>query len=240
MKKSADSTPLIELRGVEKVYPMGGNPTYALRGVNLSIHPGEFVAIVGQSGSGKSTLMNILGFLDVPTNGSYFFKNEDTSGFDETKLAHLRNKEIGFVFQSFHLLARTSATDNVRLPLLYADVPEAEQKKRAVELLNRVGLGERLNHMPNQLSGGQQQRVAIARALVNRPSVLLADEPTGNLDSASGQEIMAFFDELHAQGNTILLITHERRIAAHARRILEILDGKIVRDVSRDAYLKDL
>lgn len=218
------------------MYQLDGHATYALRGINLTIYPGEFVAIVGQSGSGKSTLMNILGFLDGVSHGVYSFKGYDTRHFSEETLARLRNADIGFVFQSFHLLPRTTAVDNVRLPLLYAGVSEAEQIKRAIAMLTRVGLGDRLHHMPNQLSGGQQQRVAIARALINTPSVLLADEPTGNLDSASGQAILAFFNELHAQGNTILLITHEPRVAAHARRIIEIKDGMIVRDVPREGY----
>jgi ABC-type lipoprotein export system ATPase subunit len=228
--------PLIHLREVQKVYQLEGHATYALRGINLTIHQGEFVAIVGQSGSGKSTLMNILGFLDGVSSGSYFFKGQDTRTFEEETLAQLRNKEIGFVFQSFHLLARTTAVDNVRLPLLYAGVPEEDQIRRAITMLERVGLGSRLKHTPNQLSGGQQQRVAIARALINTPSVILADEPTGNLDSASGKEIIQFFNELHAQGNTIILITHERSVALNARRMIEITDGRIVRDVPREQY----
>lgn len=223
---------LIELQDIKKVYPL----THALQGINLTIQPGEFVAIVGQSGSGKSTLMNIIGFLDAATTGSYFFKGRDTRGFDEETLAHLRNREIGFVFQSFHLLPRTTAVDNVRLPLLYAGVSEREQISRAVGMLQRVGLSDRLHHMPNELSGGQQQRVAIARALINHPSVLLADEPTGNLDSASGQDIMKLFNELNSQAHTILLITHERSVALHTQRIIEIKDGKILRDVPREAF----
>ena len=228
--KKTDQKPTIEIKEVEKIYGIDGALTHALRGVSLTIHQGEFLAIIGQSGSGKSTLMNILGFLDTVTTGHYHFKGKNVTSYTEDELAQIRNKEIGFVFQSFNLLSRTSAVDNVRIPLVYAGVPEKEQIERATQALDSVGLNHRLEHMPNQLSGGQQQRVAIARALVNNPSIILADEPTGNLDSESGRDVMGIFDRLNKEGHTVILVTHEKYIADHANRVIELLDGNIVQD----------
>jgi putative ABC transport system ATP-binding protein len=202
----------------------------ALSGVTISIHRNEYVAIMGPSGSGKSTLMNLIGCLDTPTKGVYWLNGHLVSELDDDELARIRNKEIGFVFQTFNLLARASALHNVELPLIYAGVSSEERLERARQTLISVGMGERLNHKPNELSGGQRQRVAIARALVNRPSIILADEPTGNLDSKTGNEIMALFDELHAQGNTIVLVTHEHDIAEFAHRVIHIRDGKVAGD----------
>jgi putative ABC transport system ATP-binding protein len=224
------TAPLIELRDAEKIYGTDGAQTHALRGVNLKIEEGDFVAIIGQSGSGKSTLMNVIGCLDTLTKGVYHFKGKSVVNFTEDELARVRNKEIGFVFQSFNLLKRTSSIDNVRVPLVYAGVNDREQIERATQALTNVGLGDRLENMSNQLSGGQQQRVAIARALVNDPSIILADEPTGNLDSASGKEIMNIFKNLNKTGHTVILVTHEKEIAAHAKRVIEVLDGDIVSD----------
>lgn len=225
---------LIELRDVEKVYRMGDVEVRALNGVSLDIERGEYVAIMGASGSGKSTLMNLLGCLDTPSAGSYLLNGTEVQGRSDHELAAIRNKEIGFVFQTFNLLARTSALANVELPLIYSGISRGERRKRALEALTRVGLEDRVSHQPNELSGGQRQRVAIARALVNRPSILLADEPTGNLDSATSEEIMALFDELRAAGNTVILVTHERDIAEHAERQVVLRDGKVVSD-SRNA-----
>lgn len=223
--------PLIRLRGVTKTYGEGGLAFQALKGVDLDIAQGDFVAIMGPSGSGKSTLMHIVGLLDRPSDGAVTIDGVDVSRMDPNALAEVRNKRIGFVFQSFNLLARTDAMDNVELPLIYAGVSAASRAKRASEALERVGLGDRLRHLPNQLSGGQQQRVAIARALVTKPSIVLADEPTGNLDSKSGIEVMAFLQRLNAEeGVTIVIVTHDARIAQHAQRIVEIKDGRIVRD----------
>ncbi|MER3522672.1 MAG: macrolide ABC transporter ATP-binding protein [Ignavibacteria bacterium] len=222
---------VIELTNITKVYDMGeAQQVQALRGVSLSIDKNEYVAIMGPSGSGKSTLMNIIGCLDTPTSGQYLFNGVKVSEMDDNNLARIRNKEIGFVFQTFNLLARSDALHNVELPLIYAGIPSAERKQRARETLEHVGLGDRIHHKPNELSGGQRQRVAIARALVTRPSIILADEPTGNLDSRTGEEIMALFEELHRQGNTIILVTHEADIAAHAHRIIRLRDGKIEAD----------
>jgi putative ABC transport system ATP-binding protein len=221
---------LIELAGVTKVYDMGEVQVRALNGVDLSIESGEYVAIMGASGSGKSTLMNLVGCLDTPSDGSYTLNGVAVQGLDDGELAAIRNKEIGFVFQTFNLLARTDALHNVELPLVYAGVPRGERRQRALAALGRVGLGDRVDHQPNELSGGQRQRVAIARALVNRPSILLADEPTGNLDSQTSDEIMALFDELHAGGNTVILVTHEAEIARHAARQVVLRDGRIVAD----------
>jgi putative ABC transport system ATP-binding protein len=229
-KKISAKKPLIEIKNVVKTYGMDGVETHALRGISFDIHEGEFVAIIGQSGSGKSTLMNIMGLLDTITTGGYHFKGKNVTHYDEDQLAQFRNKEIGFVFQSFNLLARTTAVDNVRIPLVYAGVGEQDQIRESIKILTSVGLSERLEHMPNQLSGGQQQRVAIARALINKPSLILADEPTGNLDSASGIEIMKIFDRLNKEGHTVVLVTHESYIAAHANRVIELLDGEIVKD----------
>ncbi|WPD18615.1 ABC transporter ATP-binding protein [Thermaerobacter composti] len=224
---------LIELKGVEKVYRMGQGLVRALDGVDLTVEEGEFTAVMGPSGSGKSTLMHIIGCLDRPTAGSYRFMGREVAGLGETELARLRNRQFGFVFQRFFLLPRYRAWENVALPMAYAGVGRRERRERAWELLRRVGLEGREEHFPNQLSGGQQQRVAIARALANRPAVLLADEPTGNLDTASGAEILALFETLHRQGSTILLVTHDRAVAERARRILHLRDGRIWRDERR-------
>ncbi|MFL6197862.1 MAG: ABC transporter ATP-binding protein [Thermoanaerobaculia bacterium] len=221
---------LIEIRDIYKIYDMGAEKVHALNGVNLAIESGEYVAIMGSSGSGKSTLMNLIGCLDTPSSGVYRLNGVEVQGLGDTELAGIRNKEIGFVFQTFNLLARTDALHNVELPLIYSGVPRKERRARAQRALERVGLGERMHHNPNELSGGQRQRVAIARALVNEPSLLLADEPTGNLDSATSKEIMDLFDELHQAGNTVLLVTHESDIADHAWRQVQLRDGKVTDD----------
>ncbi|HEV2854236.1 MAG TPA: ABC transporter ATP-binding protein [Thermoanaerobaculia bacterium] len=221
---------LIELRDIRKVYDMGAEKVHALNGVDLSVERGEYVAIMGSSGSGKSTLMNLLGCLDTPTTGSYILNGVAVQELDDSELAGIRNKEIGFVFQTFNLLARTDALHNVELPLIYAGLSRAERRERARKALEKVGLGQRMHHQPNELSGGQRQRVAIARALVNDPSILLADEPTGNLDSATSEEIMSLFDELHQAGNTVVLVTHEPDIAGHAWRRVTLRDGKVISD----------
>jgi putative ABC transport system ATP-binding protein len=221
---------LIDLSQIYKVYDMGAEKVHALNGVDLQIERGEYVAIMGSSGSGKSTLMNLLGCLDTPTSGSYILNNTAVQELDDQQLAEIRNKEIGFVFQTFNLLPRTDALHNVELPLIYAGMPRSERRVRATRALERVGLGTRMHHQPNELSGGQRQRVAIARALVNDPSILLADEPTGNLDSATSAEIMNLFDELHQAGNTVVLVTHEPDIAAHAWRQVLLRDGKVLSD----------
>jgi putative ABC transport system ATP-binding protein len=226
---------LIETQDLWKTYVMGSEEIHALSGVTLSIQRGEYVAIMGPSGSGKSTLMNLIGCLDTPSKGSYLLNDKQVSQMNDDELARIRNEEIGFVFQTFNLLPRATALHNVELPLVYAGVPSADRQKRARGALEKVELGDRMMHRPNQLSGGQRQRVAIARALVNNPSILLADEPTGNLDSKTGVEIMALFERLHHAGNTIVLVTHEADIAAHAHRVLHIRDGKISDDVRRDA-----
>ena len=218
----------VKLANISKVYKMGVNDVVALNGVDLDIAEGEFVAIMGPSGSGKSTLMNILGCLDTPTTGSYLLDNEEVANLSEDVLAKIRNKKIGFVFQNFNLLSRISALENVALPLVYAGVSKTERINRAQELLKMVGLADRQHHMPNELSGGQRQRVAIARALVNNPKIIMADEPTGNLDTKSSVEIMAMFKELYKQGKTIILVTHEPDIAENAKRIITVRDGKIV------------
>lgn len=212
-------------------YQVGAEVVHALRGVDLQIRRNEFVAVMGPSGSGKSTLMNLLGCLDTPTSGEYWLNGQKVSELDDDELARIRNKEIGFVFQTFNLLPRATALHNVELPLIYAGMPSKKRRDLAAAALERVGLADRMHHKPNELSGGQRQRVAIARALVNNPSILLADEPTGNLDSQTSAEIMAVFEELHRQGQTIVLITHERDIAAHAKRQIHLLDGRIERDV---------
>ncbi|TZF90100.1 ABC transporter ATP-binding protein [Lysobacter lacus] len=213
---------------------MGEETVNALRGVDLSIGRNEYVALTGPSGSGKSTLMNLLGCLDSPTEGHYLLNGRDVAGMDDDELARVRNREIGFVFQSFHLLPRQSVLQNVMQPLVYRGIPRAERVRRATEALTKVGLGNRLDHRPNQLSGGQRQRVAVARALVGEPSLLLADEPTGNLDSQTSAEIMALFDALHAQGQTVVVVTHEPDIAAHCHRVLRVFDGHIVDDVLQE------
>jgi putative ABC transport system ATP-binding protein len=221
---------LIQTDDLWKTYEMGSTAVHALQGVTFSIERNEYVAIMGPSGSGKSTLMNLIGCLDTPTKGRYFLNGKLVSDMDDDELAHIRNKEIGFVFQTFNLLARATALHNVELPLIYSGVPAKERAELARKSLIQVELAERMHHKPNELSGGQRQRVAIARALVNHPSIILADEPTGNLDSQTGIEIMSLFDKLHAEGNTIILVTHERDIAAYARRIISIRDGKIAGD----------
>lgn len=223
---------VIRLEGVHKTYDLGEIQVHALRGVSLEIHKGEFVAVMGASGSGKSTLMNILGCLDKPTRGRYFLDGVDVSGMNKVELAHIRNHKLGFVFQGFNLLSRTSALENVELPTIYAGITLEEREARAKESLERVGLADRAHHHPSQLSGGQQQRVAIARALVNRPSILLADEPTGNLDSRTSVEIMDILQRLNLEyGLTVVLVTHEPDIAQYAKRIMEFRDGKVKRDV---------
>lgn len=218
---------LVKLSKVNKIYLSGEVSFQALKNINLEVKKGEFLAIIGASGSGKSTLMNIIGLLDHPSSGTYELDGQNTSHFKENTLAEIRNKKIGFVFQSFNLLPRTSALDNVAMPLIYAGVSVTDRKQRAQEALEQVGLGEKLHSHPNQLSGGQQQKVAIARSLVNNPEIILADEPTGNLDSQSGEEVMAIFEKLHKQGKTIIMITHETSIAHHAKRTVRIKDGEI-------------
>jgi len=221
---------LIELRGVTKVYHVGGEDVHALAGVDLDIDLHEYVAIMGPSGSGKSTLMNMVGCLDTPSGGSYKLNGVEIRDCDDDELARIRNKEIGFVFQTFNLLARADALHNVELPLVYNGTSPQERRRRAVESLTAVGLADRMHHRPNELSGGQRQRVAIARALVNRPSIILADEPTGNLDSRTGEEIMGALEKVYEQGNTIILVTHEEDIAKHARRVVRLHDGLIAED----------
>jgi putative ABC transport system ATP-binding protein len=225
---------IIVTRGLTREYDMGGEVVRALRGVDLTILVNEYVTIMGPSGSGKSTLMNVIGCLDTPTAGEYWLNGHRVSELGDNQLARIRNKEIGFVFQTFNLLPRASALHNVELPLIYAGFGSKERKQAAESALGRVGLGDRMHHRPNELSGGQRQRVAIARALVNSPSILLADEPTGNLDSGTSTEIMALFDQLHAQGQTIVLVTHEHDIAAHARRQVHLLDGTVERDFATE------
>ena len=227
--------PIIETQDLWKTYIMGSEEIHALRGVDLSIDKGEYVAIMGPSGSGKSTLMNLIGCLDTPTKGGYLLNGKQVSQMNDNELARIRNEEIGFVFQTFNLLPRATALHNVELPLVYAGVPNKERQERAKESLRRVELHDRMTHKPNELSGGQRQRVAIARALVNNPSILLADEPTGNLDSKTGVEIMGLFERLYQAGNTIILVTHEADIADHAHRVVHIRDGKIERDVKKAA-----
>jgi putative ABC transport system ATP-binding protein len=218
---------LIEMHELARVYDLGPQQIFALRGVNLTIEPGEYVAIMGPSGSGKSTLMNIVGCLDTPSSGSYLLDGVPVETLNDDELAAIRNKKIGFVFQTFNLLARTTALQNVELPLVYAKITRAERRDRAEEALAAVGLKDRMSHQPNELSGGQRQRVAIARALVNKPSLLLADEPTGNLDSQTGREILDLFHELHSSGNSIIMVTHEDDVAQEAKRIVRIKDGRV-------------
>jgi putative ABC transport system ATP-binding protein len=221
---------LITIHGLHRVYVVGTEEVHALNGVDLEIRQNEYIAIMGPSGSGKSTLMNIIGCLDTPTSGSYRLKDAEIGSMSDDELARIRNQEIGFVFQTFNLLPRADALHNVELPLVYAGIKHEERRKRAREALSLVGLADRMKHRPNELSGGQRQRVAIARALVNRPSIILADEPTGNLDSATGIEIMAAFERIWTQGNTVILVTHEPDIAAHARRVVRMRDGRIESD----------
>ena len=222
--------PLIELKDIYKIYHMGDSEIHALDGISLTIDHGEFVAIVGQSGSGKSTCMNIIGCLDVPTKGTYRLNGKDISRYSQDELAEVRNKMLGFIFQQYNLIPKLSVLENVELPLLYGGYSEAEQKERAMKSLARVGLDKKAKNLPTQLSGGQQQRVSIARALAGDPSVILADEPTGALDSATGREVMLFLQQLHKEGNTIVLITHDNSIAAQAKRVVRITDGHIVYD----------
>lgn len=214
-----------------KIYQMGNQEVRALDGVSFDVQENEYIAIMGPSGSGKSTMMNLIGCLDTPTHGTYILNNQDVSELEDAELAEVRNREIGFVFQTFNLLPRTDCLSNVELPLIYSGIKTTERRQRAARTLKRVGLGDRMDHKPNELSGGQRQRVAIARALVNNPSILLADEPTGNLDTQTGEEIMMLFEELYRMGNTILLVTHEDEIAEHARRIIRLRDGKIESDI---------
>jgi len=221
---------LIRILNITRSYEMGAETVHALRGVSLDIQRGEYVAIMGPSGSGKSTLMNLLGCLDTPSSGAYILNGTDVSEMDDNELAEVRNREIGFVFQSFNLLPRSSALRNTELPMVYAGVPADERRELALRAMTQVGLADRTSHLPNELSGGQRQRVAIARALVNNPSILLADEPTGNLDSRTGEEILALFDELARKGNTIIVVTHEEKVARHSRRIIRLLDGLIASD----------
>ncbi|PJJ76403.1 putative ABC transport system ATP-binding protein [Thermoflavifilum aggregans] len=222
--------PLIRLENIKKNYYLGKNVLQVLKGINLSVYPNEYVALMGPSGSGKSTLMNILGCLDTPTEGRYFLNGQDVSHMDDDALAAVRNKQIGFVFQQFNLLPRLNALENVAMPLIYSGVSKKEREEKARAMLEKVGLGERWNHRPNELSGGQCQRVAIARALVNDPAIILADEPTGNLDSKTSIEIMDIFAQIHASGNTVILVTHEEDIAEHAHRIIRLRDGIIESD----------
>jgi len=226
---------LIETQDLWKTYEMGSEKVHALQGVSIAIERGEYVAIMGPSGSGKSTLMNLIGCLDTPSQGSYLLNDKQVSQMNDDELARIRNEEIGFVFQTFNLLPRATALHNVELPLIYAGVSSKVRSQRATEALSKVELADRMMHRPNQLSGGQRQRVAIARALVNNPSILLADEPTGNLDTKTGVEIMALFERLHENGNTIIIVTHEAEVAVHAHRVVHIRDGQVEKDVKRAA-----
>lgn len=221
---------IIKLRQIKRDFPLGNQVVKVLKGIDLEIMPNEYVALMGPSGSGKSTLMNLLGCLDTPTSGEYWLNGKDVSKMTDNDLAEVRNTEIGFVFQTFNLLPRSTALENVALPLVYAGQSSSDRNKRAEDVLESVGLGDRMDHRPNQLSGGQRQRVAVARALVNKPSIILADEPTGNLDSKTSVEIMKLFGEIHAQGNTVILVTHEEDIAQHAHRIIRLRDGQIESD----------
>lgn len=226
---------VISIRNITRNFQLGNEVVKVLKGIDLEIERGEYVAIMGPSGSGKSTLMNLLGCLDTPTGGQYVLNGKDVSQMTDDELAEVRNKEIGFVFQTFNLLPRTTALDNVALPMIYAGATKAERKARAEQVLTDVGLADRMDHKPNQLSGGQRQRVAVGRALVNHPSIILADEPTGNLDSKTSVEIMNLFDDIHANGNTVILVTHEEEIAEHAHRIIRLRDGIIESDERRIA-----
>lgn len=221
---------LIQITDIKRNFQLGNETVYVLKGINLSIEKGEYVALMGPSGSGKSTLMNLLGCLDTPTSGRYVLNGKDVSRMSDDELAEIRNKEIGFVFQTFNLLPRTTALDNVALPMIYAGYPKSERNTRATEVLAQVGLSDRMDHHPSQLSGGQRQRVAVARALVNNPSIILADEPTGNLDSKTSVEIMKLFGDIHASGNTVILVTHEEDIAAYAHRVIRLRDGVVESD----------
>jgi putative ABC transport system ATP-binding protein len=223
--------PIIEIKNITRDFPLGNEIVHVLKGIDLTINKGEYVALMGPSGSGKSTLMNLLGCLDTPTGGTYVLNNKKVSEMEDEELAEIRNKEIGFVFQTFNLMPRTTALDNVALPMVYAGYSKSERNERATDVLTQVGLSDRMDHKSNQLSGGQRQRVAIARALVNKPSIILADEPTGNLDSKTSLEIMTLFDDIHANGNTVILVTHEEDVAQHAHRIIRLRDGVVESDV---------
>lgn len=227
------ANPLIQITNIKRDFALGNEIVYVLKGIDLEINKGEYVALMGPSGSGKSTLMNLLGCLDTPTSGSYILNGKDVSKMHDDELAEIRNKEIGFVFQTFNLLPRTTALDNVALPMVYAGHSKSERKIRAEEVLNQVGLADRMDHQPNQLSGGQRQRVAVARALVNNPSIILADEPTGNLDSKTSEEIMKLFGDIHKLGNTVIIVTHEEEVAAYAHRIIRLRDGLIESDTKK-------
>ncbi len=225
---------VIEIRNIIRDFKLGQEIVHVLKGIDLDIKRGEYVAIMGPSGSGKSTLMNLLGCLDTPTAGSYNLNGNDVSQMSDDDLAEIRNTEIGFVFQTFNLLPRTTALENVALPMIYAGASKKQRQERATEVLSDVGLSDRMDHKPNQLSGGQRQRVAIGRALINKPSIILADEPTGNLDSKTGMEIMGLFDNIHKAGNTVIMVTHEEEVAAHAKRIIRLRDGVIESDTFND------
>ncbi|MCA0153732.1 ABC transporter ATP-binding protein [Winogradskyella vincentii] len=225
---------VIEIRNIIRDFKLGQQTVHVLKGIDLDIKKGEYVAIMGPSGSGKSTLMNLLGCLDTPTSGTYVLNGKDVSQMSEDELAEIRNTEIGFVFQTFNLLPRTTALENVALPMIYAGASKKVRSERASEVLTDVGLADRMDHKPNQLSGGQRQRVAVGRALVNKPSIILADEPTGNLDSKTSLEIMELFDEIHANGNTVIMVTHEEDVASHAKRIIRLIDGMIDTDTYND------
>ena len=227
---------VIEIHNIVKNYQVGTVIVRALRSVSVDIYKNEYVAIMGPSGSGKSTLMNLLGCLDTPTSGTYILNGTDVSKMEDDFLAEIRNKEIGFVFQTFNLLPRYSALENITLPLIYAGIQKADREKQAIKTLNEVGLGDRMTHKPNELSGGQRQRVAIARALVNKPSIILADEPTGNLDSKTSLDIMGLLDEIHRNGNTVIVVTHEQEIARHAARIIRLFDGEVAEDYPNEEY----
>ncbi len=227
---------VIEIQDIVKNYQVGTVIVRALRSLSLSINRNEYVAIMGPSGSGKSTLMNLIGALDTPTAGTYMLNGTDVSQMEDNMLAEIRNKEIGFIFQTFNLLPRYTALENVTLPLIYAGVPKAEREAKSIEVLRQVGLEDRMTHKPNELSGGQRQRVAIARALVNKPSIILADEPTGNLDSKTSIDIMMLLDEIHTNGNTVIVVTHEEDIARHAARIVKLVDGQIATDIQNEKY----
>jgi putative ABC transport system ATP-binding protein len=224
---------VIKIRNITRDFPLGNEVVKVLKGIDLDIEKGDYVALMGPSGSGKSTLMNLLGCLDTPTSGSYFLNGNDVSNMSDDELAEIRNKEIGFVFQTFNLLPRTTALENVALPMVYAGISKSNRKIRAEKVLADVGLADRMDHKPNQLSGGQRQRVAVGRALVNNPSIILADEPTGNLDSVTSLEILMLFDEIHKQGNTVIVVTHEEEVANHAHRVIRLLDGVVESDVRK-------
>jgi putative ABC transport system ATP-binding protein len=228
-----DSNAILQLRDITRDFKMGAQTVHVLKGIDLDIFKNQYVALMGPSGSGKSTLMNLLGCLDTPTEGTYILNGSDVSALDDNALAEIRNNEIGFVFQTFNLLPRSTALENVALPLVYAGWGKEERIARASEVLEQVGLGDRMDHKPNQLSGGQRQRVAVARALVNKPALILADEPTGNLDSKTSVEIMKLFDDIQAAGNTVVLVTHEEDIAQHAKRVIRLVDGNIDSDISK-------